>query len=363
MSDGTTLEIWNRNELARARVDSASLVRCATLAASSHNTQPWKFRIERDRIIVLPDPSRRCPEVDPDDHHLFASLGCAAENLALAAQAAGRRASVSFDDTVPAVRIDFEPDEPRRTAQFDAIPRRQTSRVAFDGTQLSPQDLRALELAGRGAGVSAVLITDSARKGAVAEYVAAGNTAQFRDPHWAREMRTWIRFNAREARQTGDGLHGKVLGIPDLPRWLGKALMPLAASAVRQNRKDVECIRRSGAVVVLVSEIDDARHWVEAGRSCQRLMLEATALGLRSAFINQPVEVAALRSQFAGFLNIAQGRPDLVLRIGRGPEQPSSLRRPLEDVLLPEPASVGEDVERMLSRGSMASATRALART
>lgn len=60
-----------------------------TLAASSHNTQPWKFAVEPGRIVILPDLSRRCPAVDPDDHHLFASLGCAAENLVLAAQAVG----------------------------------------------------------------------------------------------------------------------------------------------------------------------------------------------------------------------------------------------------------------------------------
>ncbi|MFM9887270.1 MAG: Tat pathway signal protein, partial [Burkholderiales bacterium] len=59
------------------------LVRYATLAASSHNTQPWTFKIEPGRIAILPDLSRRCPAVDPDDHHLYASLGCAAENLLL----------------------------------------------------------------------------------------------------------------------------------------------------------------------------------------------------------------------------------------------------------------------------------------
>lgn len=72
----------------RSHVD---LVRQAILAASSHNTQPWKFRLERDAIAILPDLSRRCPAVDPDDHHLYASLGCAAENLILAAQATGLR--------------------------------------------------------------------------------------------------------------------------------------------------------------------------------------------------------------------------------------------------------------------------------
>ncbi|MGH1559991.1 hypothetical protein ACRAWD_24530 [Caulobacter segnis] len=33
-------------------------------------------------IEILPDLSRRTPVVDPDDHHLFVSLGCALETPA-----------------------------------------------------------------------------------------------------------------------------------------------------------------------------------------------------------------------------------------------------------------------------------------
>jgi hypothetical protein len=84
---------------------------------------------------------------------------------------------------------------------------------------------------------------------------------------------------------------------------------------------------------VFFSEADDKQHWIEAGRCYERLALQATALELRTAFINQPVEVPALRSQFASFLAIGSRRPDLVVRIGRGPEMPRSLRRPVEQVL------------------------------
>ena len=57
------------------------IVRHATLAPNGHNTQPWKFRVVgTQRIDILPDWSRRTPVVDPDDHHLFVSLGCAAAN-------------------------------------------------------------------------------------------------------------------------------------------------------------------------------------------------------------------------------------------------------------------------------------------
>ena len=63
------------------------LVRYATLAPSSHNTQCWKFRLEDGAISILPDFSRRTPAVDPDDQHLDTTLGCAAENLIQAALA------------------------------------------------------------------------------------------------------------------------------------------------------------------------------------------------------------------------------------------------------------------------------------
>ncbi|NJO13635.1 MAG: hypothetical protein HC872_09425, partial [Gammaproteobacteria bacterium] len=46
----------------------AELVRCATLAPSSHNTQCWKFSLQDKAIAIRPDMTRRCPAVDPDDH-------------------------------------------------------------------------------------------------------------------------------------------------------------------------------------------------------------------------------------------------------------------------------------------------------
>lgn len=309
------------------------LVRHAILAASSHNTQPWKFRLESDAISILPDLSRRCPAVDPDDHHLYASLGCAAENLLIAARAAGLRGHYSYSTSGNAARVDFEEMEPSPTDLFEAIPKRQCSRALYDGTPLTTEQLRLLEAAGQGDGVSVTLLTDQQAIAQVAEFVAAGNTAQFADRAWARELKAWIRFNAREAASTGDGLYGPVMGSPDVPRWLGALFMSLGFSAQRQNRKDVRHIQSSAAVVIVHSELDDIPHWIEAGRCYERLALQAAALDLRTAFINQPVEVSALRAQFAAFLGIGHRRPDFIVRIGRGPEMPRSRRRPVESVL------------------------------
>lgn len=326
-------ETWRHVPLDNAAQDYSKLVHYATLAASSHNTQPWIFQPEKNRIRILPDLSRRCPAVDPDDHHLYASLGCAAENLLLAAEAAGLKGYCTYDASTTGVTIEFEETTPFRSSLFEAIITRQCSRVEYDGSPLSADHLQLLEKAGQGSGVSIMLFAEEGHKEQIARYVAEGNTAQFRDIAWARELKAWIRFNGREAVSSGDGLYGPAMGNPDVPRWLGLLAMQFGFSARKQNQKDFRHIRSSSAIAVLVSDIDDKAHWIEAGRCYERLALQAAALNLRTAFINQPVEVASLRKEFADFLGVGNRRPDFIVRIGHGPEAPRSVRRPVAEVV------------------------------
>lgn len=92
-------------------------------------------------------------------------------------------------------------------------------------------------------------------------------------------------------------------------------------------------MRSSAGIAVFVSEGENPEQWIEVGRCYERFALQCTALGIRNAMLNQPVEVAALRPQFGAFLGIGERRPDLVVRFGRGSGLPQSLRRPVEAVL------------------------------
>jgi hypothetical protein len=311
------------------------LVRYATLAPSSHNTQCWKFQLEDRTISILPDLSRRCSVVDPDDHHLYVSLGCAAENLIQAAQAQGLSAKCTFDASGDgAVRIALEPGPAIVTPLFEAIPHRQCTRSAYDGKPLSLEDIKLLEMAGTGDGVRVMMLTERAAMETVLDYVVQGNTAQMTNPAFMQELKSWIRFNDREATQKGDGLSGRTTGNPPIPRWLGNLLSQLLFRAQPENEKNTRYIRSSAGIAVFVSDVDDKAHWVEAGRCYERFALQATALGIRNAFVNQPVEEASLRPNFARAVGLKSGRPDLVVRFGRGAQMPTSLRRPLEAAIV-----------------------------
>ena len=311
------------------------LVRYATLAPSSHNTQCWKFRIEGRAISILPDLSRRCPVVDPDDHHLFVSLGCAAENLIQAALANGLHGDSSLDPSAGGVlRVNVEPTKAVVTPLFQAIPERQCTRAEYDGKRLTMEELDLLEQAGTGKGVRVMLLTEPATMENVLEYVVQGNTAQLNDRAFVDELKAWIRFNSGEAVRTGDGLYAASSGNPSLPAWLGRRLFNLFVTPKSENDRYAKQMRSSAGIAVFVSDTEDRAHWLEAGRCYERFALQAAALGIRNAFLNQPVEVTALRPQFAAFLGIGGHRPDLVVRFGRGPKMPQSLRRPLQTVLV-----------------------------
>jgi hypothetical protein len=72
---------------------------------------------------------------------------------------------------------------------------------------------------------------------------------------------------------------------------------------------------------------------VQVGRACQRFALQATALGLTHAFLNQPVEVASFRADLADLAGLPEQRPDIVMRFGRAAAMPFSVRRPVEAVM------------------------------
>lgn len=134
--------------------------------------------------------------------------------------------------------------------------------------------------------------------------------------------------------KAGDGLYALSSGNPSVPRWLGSPMFDVMFNAKSDNDKYADQMRSSAGIAVFVSEVNEKTHWIEAGRCYERFALQATALGIRNAMLNQAVEVPLMRQKLADFLGLRSGRPDLVVRFARGAKMPPSLRRRIEDVLI-----------------------------
>lgn len=319
----------------------ADLVEYATRAPSGHNTQPWRFAIDGNAITIRPDYGRRLPVVDPDGHALFMSLGCAVENLVIAAAFYGYKASVTLllgDGSRDAMRVDLSStapvspaDDPDIARLARAIRKRQTTRGPFQPRAIPASVLERLERTGNTGTITTRLITGNDRE-RLADPIRSAAQAQFRDPAFRAELLQWIRFSRSEVKRQRDGLAANVMGLPFVPHWLGKALFTVATLGRHEPARLAREAVSSPALMAFTVDADTPSAWVEAGRCFQRVALQATADGLKHAHVNMPCEVPAFSQRLADIIG-CDGRPVLLIRFGYGEPMPYSERRPLARVL------------------------------
>ena len=318
-------------------------VACAILAPSSHNTQPWKFVLVDDGLLVVADRSRSLPVIDPFDRELIISCGAALFNLRVVFARFGVPVEVT---TFPQVG---DPDVVARVAfvaagaapaagaaaadlgkLFDAIPLRATNRRPYVEEPLPAELLDGLRTASAVEGIELRLIDALADRERLAALVADADRRQFGDAHFRRELASWIHPS-----RSHDGMPADSQGI----RQLTDAATPVVAMAIRTfdlgggvAASHERLARGSPLIAVLSTEVDDNEAWLLTGQALERVLLVAAKAGCSASYLNQPIEVPELRARLAAETGAAK-YPQLVLRIGRGPVVPHAPRRPLEEVL------------------------------
>ncbi|MCC6831956.1 MAG: nitroreductase [Thermoleophilia bacterium] len=313
------------------------LVSQAVRAPSSHNTQPWHFAVGDDAIDVFADRTRSLPVTDPWDRELTISCGAAVLTLRTAARGAGLRAETVVlpdgpdGDRIAELRLTTAEDatigERQRAA---AIEMRRTLRGPFSDAPM-PAGLTAAmaDAAGR-EGATAVPVDDGEQRAALGELVREGDAVQFHDPHWRRELASWL-----HPRRRGDGLV-----VPPGTGVLTRAVVGGANLGGFVAARDASLVEAAQHVVMVCTVDDEPLDWVRAGMAVQRMLLVAAADGVQAGFLNQPCQVAVLRPRLrllAGGLT-----PQLVLRFGvpQSAHAEPTPRRPVADVVERRPARI-----------------------
>jgi nitroreductase len=285
------------------------LLRYAVLAPSSHNSQPWRFRVSGDEVDVAADETRWLDATDPDRRELFLGVGCAVENLCVAADRFGFDARVEYRDpdgseSVATVTLGDGDDSSnhRPSRLFDALTERYTSHDLFDGRPLGTAVRERLTAAVSEDAVEMHLVDDPGAKDAVGELQAEADRLQMEDPEYRRELGHWIGLGA--------------LGSSWLAARVGQVVVSHFDLGDRKAEKNSKLIASAPVVAVLTTDSDDPIAQVEAGRAFERTALVATTAGVAVHPMSQTLERPEMRDRLAELLGGDAGVPQHLFRLG-----------------------------------------------
>ncbi len=337
----------------------------AILAANAHDTQPWLFAPSENAITVYADRIRNLGSFDAFRREMHLSLGCAIENLQLAAYRQGLLSNVQVEQG----RLDpAPPDEPIKVAHIDlrephdndvvhddillaaeAIPNRHTHRGPYLADRaVKPELLDELsELVSSGP-ARIVLLRDAGARKELGDIIVEATRRIIADKQMAEDSARWFRTGRREIVEHRDGVTTDTAGLSPLMTVAAKLLPDASAQSADEYwlaaTRDVQVPTASVLGLVMVRDRLDMAQAIAAGQAWQRLHLKATVRGIAAQPMNQPVEMVdrnamlgrqdTFKAALMKLAGLRDAEATFVFRLGYA-ERPAtpSPRRPLDDVI------------------------------
>lgn len=279
----------------------------AILAANPHDTQPWLFAPTGDTITVFADRARNLGTMDPFRREMHLGLGCATENIVVAARAfgfdtevapaAGTLSLSSGPAPVMAAQIQLTPARARPDALYHAIPHRHTNRGAFRPDRAIPaaqlQKLTDLVSSGE---VHVAFVSDHGARAELGALMVEATQHIIDDAQMSADSARWFRTGAHEIEAHRDGVTMDTAGLSPAMLLAAKMLPDVDARTADESwlsmTRDMQIPSAPLLGVIFVRDRFDMMQAIGAGRAWQRLHLAATAAGLSAQPVNQPVEMA-----------------------------------------------------------------------
>jgi nitroreductase len=310
-----------------------SALSLAIRAPSIHNSQPWHWRVGEHSLHLYSNTDLHLPSVDPDTRDLMLSCG-AALNHCVVAFAALRWQSKIHRFPNPADPDHLASIELARYAPTEvdialaaAIPRRRTDRRHYSSWPVPHGDIA---LMGARAARAGVMLRQVDAIDKLKRLVAEAAWRHAADSDYLTELTMW------------SGRYGSTAGVlaRSVPGSDPRAPIPARsfAGAVLAQPPDIDPADDQAVVVALGTADDDALSRLRAGEATSLVLLTATALGLSSCPITEPLEIEETRAAVQADVFGAEGYPQMLLRVGWAPINadplPSTPRRALSEVVV-----------------------------
>lgn len=361
VGEGPAFEPWK--DWQEAKDSPLALVRAAILAASPHNTQPWLFKVTDSSIDLYLD-SRRFPgALDPYLREEHIGMGCALENLMLAAAANAYAASATllpgkltessaYPEHEMVARIELAPGQKQQSALYDAIPYRHTNRNPYELNPLPTDFVEEIRLlANAEADVKVFVFTSDEDRNRIVNMISKANDIVYADPQVEQGSQPWVRMQWSDVQKFRDGLIVDEFGAPPMAAAIVKFIPPLWMRFALKHKllrapSYTDLLHATPLFgVIAVRDRYDREQCLRAGRIWQRAHLLATARHIAGRPVNEVVELIDHQrfhnqepqalAEISELIGEKGWQATFMFRLGYSVRQVSpSPRRPVGDVLL-----------------------------
>lgn len=289
---GIAYEAW-RNSYE----DLEDLINAAILATNAHNSQPWLFKLETSSIDIKADTGRNLGSVDPYLREMYISLGCALENMAIAARAKGYSPKITYfpnkQDNRHIAKIDLATISPLPSELYDAIPMRHMNRGSYDKKRPISQEIiqSFINLNADNSAVKLFVFDSPQDKLKIGGAMVNATKAFISDKEQVSVDAKWMRQSWQEIEKYKDGITSDAQGLPTLTRVIAKMLPPLSQENNNQFWLDSLKNKHVATAVafgfIAIRNLSDYEQIVKAGQLWQRIHLRGTTEGIGMQILNQ----------------------------------------------------------------------------
>ncbi|SUD49371.1 Putative NAD(P)H nitroreductase RV3131/MT3217 [Nocardia otitidiscaviarum] len=316
--------------------DHATMRAALTLALrapSVHNSQPWLWRIGDRTLHLYADHSRQLPYTDPDGRDLLVSCGAALHHLRVAMRVFGWESTVhrfpNPADTRHLAAVEFHAatPTPEDVRLSRAISRRHSDRRQFTSWEVPATQVATVTAAGTSSGVQVRAIDAPDELAALRRGFEGAATEHSRDPAYRAELAVW------------SGHHAMPHGVPGRNAVTARDATTRPFGDPGLAETVVHDTDESARMLLLCTGTDDAQARLRAGEAASAVLLAATALGLATCPLSEPLELPEFRDRIRHDILGDFGYPQLIIRMGwaatSGAAVPTTPRLPLDEVLHP----------------------------
>ena len=318
----------------------------ARMAPSAHNTQPWRFALQTDRILVGWETERMLLAGDPTKRDLYLTLGAAIESACLASARAGVPLTFishpgSDERTVGFLVPRDGSTDPNDLLLAKSLETRHTARTPHSPQPVSSEVLLSLQEEARRGNCTLYVMVECEGIHRLARLAQQATASQFADAAIHAELWQWLRLDAKAPAYHRDGLTADCLNLRGASLTLARLTLP--PTRMRWLRRfglhhllarDTQwTVQRSASLCLLTAPSPSRVDLVQTGRVLMRLWLMAAAAGLSTHPVSALLDCSTTVAPTLAVFGAEHEAPAALFRLGATPAVARAPRLPAEELL------------------------------